>query len=123
MKPLERVATTPERLREAMSDAGKNQMDLAKETGMAHSSVSRYLSGIMEPKQKAVGLMARALNVSEMWLWGYDCPKERPLEQKNNDILSDIVVKLRTDKDFFSVVHSIYLLDAEKIKKLDAFLK
>ena len=123
MKPLERVATTPERLREAMDDAGKNQMDLAKETGMAHSSVSRYLSGIMEPKQKAVGLMARALGVSEMWLWGYDCPKERPIEQKNNDVLSDIVVKLRTDKDFFSVVYSIYMLDAEKIKKLDAFLK
>ena len=67
--------------------------------------------------------MARALGVSEMWLWGYDCPKERPIEQKNNDVLSDIVVKLRTDQDFFSVVHSIYMLDAEKIKKLDAFLK
>lgn len=123
MKPLERVATTPERLREALEAAGMMQMELAKATGLAHSSVSRYLSGIMEPKQKAVGLMARVLNVSEMWLWGYDCPKERPLEQKNNDVLSDIVVRLRSDEVFFSGVKALYDMEPERLAGLLAFLK
>ena len=123
MKPLERVATTPDRLREALEAAGMMQMELAKATGLAHSSVSRYLSGIMEPKQKAVALMARVLDVSEMWLWGYDCPKERPLEQKNNDVLSDIVVRLRTDEVFFSGVKALHDMEPERLAGLLAFLK
>ena len=71
--------------------------------------------------------MARALNVSEQWLMGYDAPMERPQTQKKNDALTDIVVELRTNKDFLSIVETIYGLDAEKragVKQmLDALLK
>ena len=75
-------ATTAERLREAMAEAGKKQIDLANETGLQRSAISRYLSGEYEPKQKAINKLAVALNVSEMWLWGFDVPKQRTAEQK-----------------------------------------
>ena len=62
--------------------------------------------------------MGRALDVAEMWLAGYDIPMERPQEQKNNDAISDIVVRLRTDDRFLLAVKRIYGLENEKLESL-----
>lgn len=104
MEKMERVATTAERLKEAMQDAGKKQIDVAKETGLSHSTVSRYLSGAVEPRQDATHKLAVLLGVSELWLWGYAVPKSRSAEQKKNDDLVAVIAKLRKDPDFFEVV-------------------
>ena len=114
MKEVERVATTPERMREAMEFTGKKQIELAKETGLSHSTISRYLSGIVEPRQGAAIKLAKALGVSEMWLWGYDVPRTRTAEQKKNDALVDVVKQLRQDPEFFDVVSMIAGLPAEQ---------
>lgn len=97
-------ATTAERLKQAMAEAGKKQIDLVKETGLQRSAVSRYLSGEYEPKQKAINKLAVALNVNEMWLWGFDVPKQRTAEQKKNDDLVQVIAKLRKDPGFYEVV-------------------
>lgn len=60
--------------------------------------------------------------MAEMWLAGYDIPMDRPQEQKNNDAISDIVVKLRSDEEFLSIVDKISKMDSEKRKSLNAFL-
>jgi transcriptional regulator with XRE-family HTH domain len=106
--------STAERLREAMNSAGKKQADLVRETGLDRGAISSYLSGKYEPKQNAINKLAIALDVSEMWLWGYDTPKERSVEQKKNDILSDIVIKMRTDDKFMELVEMLYRLDDDK---------
>ena len=72
-----RISTTATRLKEAMYAINKTSADLARETGLNKSTLSRYLSGTVEPKQIAVAKLASALNVSEMWLWGYDVPMEK----------------------------------------------
>lgn len=113
-----RVATTPERMREAMSITGKKQVDIVKATGIDKGSISNYLSGRYEPKQEAIYKIALALNVSEMWLWGYDVPMDRPQAQKNNDAIADIVVRLRTDENFLLAVKKIYILEPEKLESL-----
>ena len=79
---FQQVAPTSERLKLAMDLRGKKQVDLVRETGIDKGSISHYLSGRYEPKQEAVNKLAIALNVSEMWLWGYDVPMER--QQKEN---------------------------------------
>lgn len=99
-----KVASTADRLREALADAGKKQADLARETGLDTGLISRYMAGTYEPKQRGISALARALNVSEMWLWGYDVPKQRTEAQKKNDTLAQVVVKLRNDPDFYEVV-------------------
>ena len=53
---------------------------------------------------------------------GYDVPMERPKAQKNNDAISDIVVKLRSDEEFLSIVDKISKMDSEKRKSLNALL-
>lgn len=110
-----RVSTTAERLQEALDAAGKRQADLVRDTGLDKSSISNYLSGAYEPKSPALGKMARALNVSDMWLWGFDVPRERPHRepaveaekqetQKKNDQQAQLVVRLRKDPKLFDVV-------------------
>ena len=101
---MKRVATTPARLGEAMRIADKKQIDLARETGLSHSTISRYLSGAVEPRQDATHKLAEVLGVSELWLWGYDVPKVRTAGQKKNDDLVMVIAKLRKDPDFFEVV-------------------
>lgn len=123
MAKFERVDNTANRIRIAMEEAGKRQIDLVRETGIDKGALSNYLKGRYEPKQDVVYKLAVALDVSEMWLWGYDCKKERTQEQKNNDTLSDIVVRLRSDKAFFNAVSSIYKMDSDKLENLSAFLK
>lgn len=113
-----RKSDTPTRLRKAMELSGKKQVDLVRETGIDKGSISNYLSGRYEPKQEAIRRLAVALDVSEMWLWGYDVPMKRPEEQKNNDAISDIVARLRDDIKFLTVVKKIYDFDADKLDGL-----
>lgn len=111
MEKMERVANTPARLKEAMRLSGKKQIDLARETGLSHSTISRYLSGAVEPRQDATHKLAIVLGVAELWLWGYNVPMNRTAEQKKNDDLVQVVAKLRKDPDFFEVVSLLAGLD------------
>lgn len=107
-------ASTAERLREAMDAAGKKQADLMRETGLDRGAISSYLSGKYEPKQVAIGKLAAALDVSEIWLCGYKVPRERTPEQKKNDHLAKMVVQLRRDPEFFDVVSALAELPADQ---------
>lgn len=121
MNKMERVASTADRLKGAMRDAGKKQIELARETGLSHSTISRYLSGAVEPRQDATHKIATVLGVAELWLWGYDVPKARTAEQKKNDDLVQVIAKLRKDPDFFEVVSMLAGLkpdDYASIKQL-----
>lgn len=113
-----KIAKTSDRLREAMTSAGKKQADLVRETGLDRGSISSYLSDKYEPKQNAINKLAIALGVSEMWLWGYDVPKERTAEQKKNDVIVDIVMKLRKDDELLSMMEQISKLDVDKRKAI-----
>ena len=92
MDDYKRVAETSERLKEALQLSGKKRIDIAKETGIDKGSISNYTSGRYEPKLLAIKKLAKSLNVSEMWLWGYDVPKERPVPTwtvEGRDLKSD----------------------------------
>jgi transcriptional regulator with XRE-family HTH domain len=122
MKAYERVALTKDRLRDAMNDAGKLQADLVRETGLNRGTISRYLSGEVEPRQEAAYKLALALNVSETWLWGYDVPKERSDLQKKNDDLVTIIAKMKKDPKFFDIVSALAELPAEQYDSITTII-
>jgi transcriptional regulator with XRE-family HTH domain len=66
----------------ALKQCNMKQVELSRLTGIDKGSISNYLYGKYEPKSDAINKMAIALNVSEMWLWGYDVPMER--DQKDS---------------------------------------
>ena len=72
-----KTATFAQRLREGLDLRGMKQIELANRSGISKYSISHYLKGDWEGKQDAVYELARALNVSEAWLMGYDVPAER----------------------------------------------
>lgn len=72
-----RIANSKDRLKEAMDMRGVSQVDLANATGLSKPTISLYLSGRREPNQKSLYLLGQALNVSEVWLMGYDIDSTR----------------------------------------------
>ena len=72
----EKNATFAQRLREGLNLRGMKQVELAELSGISKYSISHYLKGDWEGKQDAVYELAKALNVSEAWLMGYDVPRD-----------------------------------------------
>ncbi len=68
------------------------QADLVNLTGIGKSSISTYISGEYEPKQKNIYKIAKALDVSEAWLMGLDVPMERkePAIRINDELIAKI---------------------------------
>ena len=85
MSSWKRTSTTAERLKIAMSNAKIKQIELARITGIDRGTINNYVLGKYEPKSTAINKMAIALDVNEMWLWGYDLPMDR--EKKTPDKL------------------------------------
>ncbi|MFR0781307.1 MAG: helix-turn-helix domain-containing protein [Zhenhengia sp.] len=69
--------TTALRLRKALNIRSMKQMELSEKTNIGKSAISQYLSGKVIPKQDKIYLMAKALNVNEAWLMGYDVEMSR----------------------------------------------
>ena len=111
---FKRIDTTANRIKNAMKSAGKRQADIARETGIDKGALSHYLKGRYEPKQDVVYKLAEALNVSEMWLWGYDCPKERPPKKtiENSPVeMAEIHVEMIQDEDLMEMLPDFWKLD------------
>jgi len=79
--------TIAERLKQIIDEDGLRQVEIAEKCRplcaqfglkMNRSDISQYISGRAVPKQNKIYILARALNVSEAWLMGFDVPKERP---------------------------------------------
>ncbi len=108
-----------DRLREAMDTRGLRSVDLVEKTGIPKVTVSYYLSGKTTPRSDKLYLLAQALDVSEAWLLGYDVPMARTADQKKNDQLAKLIVRLRTDEGFFSTVSTLAELTAERYQSIE----
>jgi len=83
------------------------QVELCERTGIKKSSVNNWLAQRWQPKQNAVMKMAKVLDVSEMWLAGYDVPMERPAAQIKNDELTQLIFEIKENEDLQELFTSI----------------
>lgn len=120
----EPIAELKDRLQEALSLREKKAADLANDLDIPKSAISQYLSG--KSKKMDTTRMYKIcvyLDIAESWLMGFDVPMERPKVQKNNDAIADIIVRMRTDEDFFEVVQTLNSLDEIKLAGVMQMLK
>lgn len=82
-----RNSTTSIRLQEIMREKGIKQADLARMTGISRGAISNYVLGRYEPKSDIINKFAKALNCSEMWLWGYDVPMTRQEKPSSKNVI------------------------------------
>lgn len=80
------METTAIRLKQIMSDRNLRQVDIIRlaepyckefNLKLTKSDMSQFVSGKVEPGQWKLSILGKALNVSEVWLMGYDVPMER----------------------------------------------
>jgi transcriptional regulator with XRE-family HTH domain len=107
------------RLREAMQNKNMKAVELMEKTGVPKSAISVYLSGKSKPKADRLYIIAKALDVSEAWLLGYDVPKFRTDEQKKNDQLAELIVKMRSNNTYFNLVAKLASVDDGRLELID----
>ena len=93
-----KVSTTAERLQTIIKERGLRQVDILEaakpyclqyEVKLEKNDLSQYISGKVEPGQHKLTVLALALDVDEVWLMGYDVPRNRSEKYENSIALSD----------------------------------
>lgn len=98
-------------------ELGITQEELAFRMGYkSKSTINKIELGINDIPQSKVVKFAEILNVSVAYLMGWE------EVQKNNDAMSDIIVRIRTDENFFEAVNIMYSLDDEKFSSIKQML-
>lgn len=116
-----------DRLREAMDVRNMRAVELVEKTGIPKGAISYYLSGKSQPKSDRIYIIAKALDVSEAWLLGFDVPMERTEQQKENDLLAQLIFKLRRDPALYETVLTLAALPEDQLaavrQMLSAFVQ
>lgn len=77
------------RLNKAMTIRNIKPAELSRKTGISKSSLSEYTNGTHEPKRATIFILSEALDVSPVWLLGFDVPIE-----KHSDVLENKLLQL-----------------------------
>lgn len=105
-----------------MEKKGVTNQQLCDALGFKYTTFMDWIKGVTYPRIGKVEAMANYFGVLKSDLIEEKTEEHREM-QKKNDALSDIIVELRTDKEFLSIVEAIYKMDKEKRSSLLAFLK
>ena len=111
------------RIKQLREAKGLTQEELAKLLNTTKQTISKYEKEIVTniPSDR-IENMAKILDSTPEYILGWE------KVQKNNDIMADIVIRMRMDDDFLSVVKKVYkITDKEQLQSvermLSAFLK
>lgn len=115
-------AELKDRLSEAMELRGLRSVDLVEMTGIPKVTISYYLSGKTVPRSDKLYKLAQALNVSEAWLLGYEVGMLRTENQRKNDQLAKLIVRLRTDERFYNTVAALGELTESQYKSIEQLI-
>lgn len=107
-----------------LEKSGKTQKEMAEIVGVAPSTFNDWMKAKNYPRIDKIEIMANYFGVLKSALIEDKLAEEK---EADNDIISDIIVRLRMDKDFLSVVAKLYTFDSEKVitvnQMLGAFFK
>ena len=111
-----------QRIKERRKELKMSADELGRKLGKDRSTIYRYENGDIENMPLDIlPELASALEMTQQELMGWENI------QKNNDIVSDIIVRMRKDPEFLSFIIDINSLDNEKFngvkQMLSAFIK
>ena len=105
------------KIKELRKERDMNLEDVAKIVGVGKSTVRKWETGMIENmKRDKIAALAKALGTSPAYLMGWE------EDDKKNDTISDVVVRMRTDETFMSAVENLYKLDNDKLETINQML-
>lgn len=107
-------------LRYYIERTGKDRRELAEIWGFPYSTVTEWVNGRKYPRIDRIEIMADYFGILKSDLIEEKMTEEK---EKDNDTLASIIVRMRMDEDFRSVVESLYNLDSAKIKGVQKMLQ
>lgn len=108
-----------ENLNYYMDRDGISQKELSEVTGVATSTVNDWAKAKKYPRIDKIELLANYFRILKSDLIEKKVKEE---DKKENDILVDIVLKLRSDKELFELVEQISKLNREERMAISAIL-
>ena len=109
-----------------MDRSGKNQKEMAAVVGVSAPTFNEWLKGKKFPRIDKIEKLAQFFGILKSDLIEDKTEEHREM-QKKNDIQTDIVVRLRTDSEFASLINGINQLNPDQLASIkqvvDAFLK
>lgn len=116
--------TFSKNLKHYMDKRDITQKEMAEIVGVAPSTFNDWMKAKKYPRIDKIEIMANYFGIKKSDLIEEKVTKEA---QKNNDIMTDIIVRMRTDKDFLCIVETLNTLDKDKLagvlQMLNAFAK
>ena len=111
-----------EKIKQRREELGLSQDELAEMMGYkSRSTIAKIEKGVNDVTQTNIVKFAKVLRTTPAYLMDWE------KVQQKNDTLADVIIRLRTDSEFFSLVETLNELDEEKISSvkqmLTAFLK
>ena len=108
-----------QRIKSLRQKKGLTLEQVADVVGVGKSTVRKWETGMIENMRRdKIAALAKALGTTPVSLMGWVDEEE---EQKN-DLIAEVVLKMRTDSTFMSVVENLYKLDKDKLETINQML-
>ena len=107
------------RIKQLREQKGISQSDLARMVGITKQSLYKYENAIITniPSSKIESLASK-LDTTPAYLMGWVDEKT----EKKNDIITDVILRLRTDDIFINVVNELNELSSEQLLAVQTML-
>lgn len=104
-----------------MRENNKSRRDVCKDLGLSYYTFSDWVNGKKYPRMDKVEMLADYFGILKSDLIE-EKTEEQIAMQKKNDILSDAIVRMRTDAEFAEVVEILCKLDSKKLAGIKQML-
>lgn len=114
---MENKAIIAKNLAYHVKRSGKTQKELSMIVGVAPSTFNDWMKGKKYPRIDKIEILADCFGVMKSDLIE---EKSESIDEmrKNNDTLTSIIIKMRKDQSFMSLVDDLRKLDEEKISSI-----
>ena len=104
-----------------LEKCGKTQKEIAEVIGVPTSTFNNWMKGLKYPRIDKIEMLANYFGILKSDLIEERTEEHRQM-QKKNDVLTDIILKMRMDDELLSMVEALSKLDGEKRKAVKSVL-
>lgn len=109
--------TLSKNLKKYVAKSGKERSIIAEELGVSYSTLTDWINGNKYPRINNIEKLSAYFNVSKSELI-----EDFVGIKKDNDRLTTVVIKLRTNEELLEVVEKMSSLDKNKLRSLSCLI-